>query len=59
MGGHNFQMQYKDDPAAKPLVDAAKKLAEEAMTGEGKLIDIHLTNGNEDLNRIHSFWMAI
>ena len=49
-----LDMQYKDDPAAKPVVDAAKTLADQAMTIEGKLIDIHLTNGNEDLNRYPS-----
>ena len=49
----SLDMQFQDDSAAKPVVDATK-LADEAMTIEGKLIDIHLTNGNEDLNRNRS-----
>jgi photosystem II stability/assembly factor-like uncharacterized protein len=46
-----LEMQYRDDVGRKPLVDAAKTLAEQAIAIEGKLIDIHLTNGNEDPNR--------
>ena len=47
----SLAMRYKDEPASKPVVDAAKTLADQAMTIEGKLIDIHLTDGHEDLNR--------
>jgi hypothetical protein len=39
------------DPKEKAVLDAAKKLADGAMAIEGKLIDIWLTNGHEDLNR--------
>jgi hypothetical protein len=37
--------------APQPVIDAGNKLAEQAVAIEGKLIDIHLTDGNEDLNR--------
>jgi len=33
------------------VVQAARRLADSAMAIEGKLIDIYLTDGNEDLNR--------
>jgi photosystem II stability/assembly factor-like uncharacterized protein len=46
-----LEMRYRDDAAQKPILDAAKALADKAMEIEGKLIDIHLTNGHEDLNR--------
>ncbi len=48
---NSLDMEYKNDPATKPVVDAAQTLADHAITIEGKLIDIHLTNGHEDLNR--------
>jgi photosystem II stability/assembly factor-like uncharacterized protein len=47
----SLEMRYKEDAAAKPVLEAAAKLADQAMAIEGKLIDIHLTDGNEDLNR--------
>lgn len=40
-----------NDPKEKAVLDAAKKLADRAMEIEGKLIDIWLTDGHEDLNR--------
>jgi photosystem II stability/assembly factor-like uncharacterized protein len=43
--------RYGANPAEKPVVDAAKALAERAVAIEGKLIDVYLTDGNEDLNR--------
>lgn len=43
--------RYKGDPAEQAVVDASKSLEDGSMTIEGKLIDIHLTDGNEDLNR--------
>lgn len=46
-----LDLRYGDDAAEKPVIDAANALAEHATTLEGKLIDIHLTDGNEDLNR--------
>ena len=46
-----LEMRYGSDSAQTTTVDAAKTLAEKAMAIEGKLIDIHLTNGHEDLNR--------
>jgi hypothetical protein len=33
------------------VVDAAKALTDHAIAVEGKLIDVYLTDGNEDLNR--------
>jgi photosystem II stability/assembly factor-like uncharacterized protein len=47
----SFDARYGGDIAEKPVVDAAKDLAGKAMEIEGKLMDIHLTDGNEDLNR--------
>lgn len=46
-----FDLRYGGDAAEKPVVDAAKTLADRATSLEGKLIDIYLTDGNEDLNR--------
>jgi photosystem II stability/assembly factor-like uncharacterized protein len=40
-----------NDPKQKAVVAAANRLADSAMAIEGKLIDIYLTDGNEDLNR--------
>jgi hypothetical protein len=44
-------MRYEDDPAQAAVVDAAKKLESQAIAVEGKLMDVYLTDGNEDLNR--------
>jgi len=46
-----IDMRYGGDPAEKAVVDAANALADRATTIEGKLIDVYLTDGNEDLNR--------
>jgi photosystem II stability/assembly factor-like uncharacterized protein len=46
-----LQMRYGADPAMKPALEAAHKLADRATEIEGKLMDIHLTDGHEDLNR--------
>jgi photosystem II stability/assembly factor-like uncharacterized protein len=46
-----LEMRYGSDPSHKPMLDAARSLADKATLIEGKLIDIHLTNGHEDLNR--------
>jgi hypothetical protein len=46
-----LEHQYGQDPAYKAVIDAARKLADRVMAVEGELIDIYLTNGNEDLNR--------
>jgi photosystem II stability/assembly factor-like uncharacterized protein len=43
--------RYGSDAAQKPVVDAAKALTDRAIAVEGKLIDVYLTDGNEDLNR--------
>jgi photosystem II stability/assembly factor-like uncharacterized protein len=47
----SLDMRYGADPAEKPVVDAAKSLADRAVAIEGKLMDVYLTDGNEDLNR--------
>jgi photosystem II stability/assembly factor-like uncharacterized protein len=47
----DLDMRYGSEPEQKPVIDAAKTLVDHAMAIEGKLIDIHLTDGNEDLNR--------
>lgn len=47
----SFDQRYGGESAEKPLVEAANELAKKAMEIEGKLMDIHLTDGNEDLNR--------
>lgn len=47
----SIDARYGDDAAEKPVVDAAKALAARAIAIEGKLIDVYLTDGNEDLNR--------
>ncbi len=47
----SLETRYKSDPAQKPVVDAAKALAGHAIAIEGKLIDIYLTDGSEDLNQ--------
>jgi hypothetical protein len=39
------------DPAQKAVAEAGKKLADRAIEIEGKLIDVWLTDGHEDLNR--------
>lgn len=39
------------DPAQRAVADSARALANAAMAIEGKLMDIYLTDGNEDLNR--------
>jgi photosystem II stability/assembly factor-like uncharacterized protein len=44
-------MRYAHDPAQQAVVDGAKKLEGQAIAVEGKLIDVYLTDGNEDLNR--------
>ncbi len=46
-----LEMQYESDAKMKPVMDAARALADSAIAIEGKLIDVHLTDGNEDLNR--------
>jgi hypothetical protein len=46
-----IEQQYGQDPAQKAVIDAGRKLSERVMAVEGELIDIYLTNGNEDLNR--------
>lgn len=45
------EARYGTDPTREPLVEAASDLSRRAIAIEGKLIDIHLTDGNEDLNR--------
>jgi hypothetical protein len=45
------QARVGNDPKQKAVLDAAAKLADGAMAIEGKLIDIWLTDGHEDLNR--------
>jgi photosystem II stability/assembly factor-like uncharacterized protein len=47
----SIDARYGDTASAKPVVDAAKTLADRAIAIEGKLIDVYLTDGNEDLNR--------
>ncbi len=44
-------MRYGNDPAQQVVVDGAKKLEAQAIAVEGKLMDVYLTDGNEDLNR--------
>ena len=46
-----LDVRYKSDPSLKSLLDEATKLAERATAIEGKLIDVYLTDGHEDLNR--------
>ena len=46
-----LEEKYGQDPAQKAVIDAARKLADRVMAVEGEMIDIYLTNGNEDLNR--------
>ncbi|MGE5244185.1 MAG: VPS10 domain-containing protein [Betaproteobacteria bacterium] len=43
--------RYATDPSLKATLDEAAKLAERATAIEGKLIDVYLTDGHEDLNR--------
>ena len=45
------QARVGNDPKQKAVLDAGAKLADGAMAIEGKLIDIWLTDGHEDLNR--------
>jgi photosystem II stability/assembly factor-like uncharacterized protein len=47
----SIEQRYGENAADKPIVDAAKSLAARATAIEGKLIDVYLTDGNEDLNR--------
>jgi photosystem II stability/assembly factor-like uncharacterized protein len=47
----SLDARYGSNPVEKPVVDAAKDLADKAIEIEGKLMDVHLTDGNEDLNR--------
>ena len=47
----SLEARYGGNAAEKPIVDAAKSLADRAVAIEGKLIDVYLTDGNEDLNR--------
>ncbi len=47
-------MQYRGDAQHAAVAPAARKLAAQAIAVEGKLIDIHLTDGSEDLNRFPS-----
>ncbi len=47
-------MRYRGDAAHRGVVAESRKLADEAIAIEGKLIDVHLTDGNEDLNRFPS-----
>jgi photosystem II stability/assembly factor-like uncharacterized protein len=47
----SLEARYGGNAAEKPVVDAAKSLADRAVAIEGKLIDVYLTDGNEDLNR--------
>ena len=44
-------MRFGSDPAQKAVIDAARVLADRAVAIEGKLIDVYLTDGHEDLNR--------
>ena len=46
-----LEEKYGQDPSQKAVIDAARKLADRVMSVETELIDIYLTNGNEDLNR--------
>ncbi len=47
----SVEMRYASDPGQKPVVTQAQALAGRAVAIEGKLIDVYLTDGNEDLNR--------
>lgn len=47
----SLDARYGSNAAERPVVDAANELAGKAIEIEGKLMDIHLTDGNEDLNR--------
>lgn len=47
----DLDLRFHDDPAQKPILEAAASLADHATALEGKLIDVYLTDGNEDLNR--------
>lgn len=43
--------RYGSDPSLKDVLAEATKVAERATSIEGKLIDVYLTDGHEDLNR--------
>ncbi len=45
------EMRFASDAAQGPVVAAARSLSDRAVAIEGKLIDVYLTDGNEDLNR--------
>jgi photosystem II stability/assembly factor-like uncharacterized protein len=47
----SIEERYGASPAEKPVVDAAKSLAVHATAIEETLMDVYLTDGNEDLNR--------
>jgi len=47
----DIEMRYRGDTQHAAVVAAARLLADQAMAIEGKLMDIYLTDGNEDLNR--------
>lgn len=47
----DLDLRYHDNAAEKPVLDAAAALADHAVALEGKLIDVYLTDGSEDLNR--------
>ncbi len=49
-----LELRYRGDAAHRDVVAESRKLADEAIAIEGKLIDVHLTDGNEDLNRFPS-----
>jgi photosystem II stability/assembly factor-like uncharacterized protein len=46
-----LRTRYGSDPSLEAIVNEATKLAERATAIEGKLIDVYLTDGHEDLNR--------
>ncbi|MDE3215080.1 MAG: hypothetical protein KGO03_01705, partial [Gemmatimonadota bacterium] len=50
----DLEMRYRGDAAHRDVAALARQLAGEAIAIESKLIDVHLTDGNEDLNRFPS-----
>ena len=50
----DVEMRYRGDASHRDVVAESRRLADQAIAVEGKLIDVHLTDGNEDLNRFPS-----
>lgn len=50
----DIEMRYGQDASRNDIVNGARELAADAIAIEGKLMDVHLTDGNEDLNRFPS-----